>query len=253
MTLVRMIATVLLLVQSTAIAQPVTGNLIGKVDGDPMSFECSFPDSMGKITCKFVQVLLSRVGREEDLESALAEIPKILSGDSDELEGLCGESISSMKDALVNFEAGRPLTDGTAPPSDPRDMEHLRRFVQLIDTLCQERTAASVEAFIRFGHERSSKTCRPLINQYTQTFVKVSETMWVAESSPTGPCGILQASRFTLPDNGMGLLWEYTAQKIITNPAGSLGPGMACTDLDQSIILYTWNSGPQRIDCEFID
>lgn len=250
----RIIALAWILMTSAALAQPVTGSLIGQVDGDPMNYECGIPDASGKITCNFIQVLLSPAAIEEDLQASLAEIPAILGADSDDfIEGSCSETTSAMKDALSRFEAGQPSADGVAPPSDPRDLEHLRRWVQLTDTLCRERTAANLEALMRFAHDRSSKTCRPFINQFSQTFVQVSEAMWVAESSPTGPCGILQASRFTLPDNGLQFLWEYTSQKIVTNPAGSVAEGFACSELDQSTILYTWNSGPQRIDCEFID
>lgn len=238
---------------SVVLSQPTTGSLIGQVDGDPMSYECGSPDASGRINCEFIQVLLSPAARDEDLAASIAQIPELLSPTSKELDEVCGEVRSSLKDAIKRFEAGEPAADGTPPPDDPRDLEQFISLATLVENLCTERTAANVEAFFRFTHERSSKTCRPFINKYDQTFVKVSETMWVVESSPSGPCGLIQASRFTLPDNGLGMLWEYTAQKIITNPAGSTVTGIACSDLDQSTILYTWNSGPQRIDCEFID
>lgn len=238
---------------SIVLAQPTTGSLIGQVDGDPMSYECGSPDASGRINCEFIQVLLSPAVREEDLAASIAQIPELLSPTSNELDEVCGELRSSISDAIKRFEAGEPAADGTPPPDDPRDLEQFKNLGTLVENLCNERTAANAEAFFRFTHERSSKTCRPFINKYDQTFVKVSETMWVVESSPTGPCGLIQASRFTLPDDGLGMLWEYTAQKIITNPAGSTVAGISCSDLDQSTILYTWNSGPQRIDCEFID
>ncbi len=240
------------LLPSVALSQPTYGSLIGEVDGDPMSYECGSPDASGRINCEFIQVLLSPAEREEDLAASIAQIPEILSRTSKDLDNVCGEGPRSLADAINRFKAGEPAADGTPASDDPRDLDHFTGMAKLVDNLCAERTAANVEAFIRFTHERSSKTCRPFINKYDQTFVKVSETMWVAESSPLGPCGLIQASRFTLPDNGFGRLWEYTSQKIITNPAGDAVAGMSCSDLDRSTILYTWNSGPQRIDCEFI-
>lgn len=238
---------------SVAGAQPTHGTLIGQVDGDPVQYSCSPPDADGKLRCEFIQVLLSPVARDEDLQASLAQIPDILSDDSDELDGLCGEALEQMRDTVRRFEAGQSLEDGTLPPDDPRDLESLRRFLNASETVCNERTAETLEAFFRFTNEQQSKTCRPFFNEYNQTFVQVSEQMWVAESSPFGPCGIVQASRFSLPESGLGVLWEYTSQKIITNPTGEVSVGMSCSGLDQSAILYTWKSGPQRIDCEFID
>ena len=119
-------------------------------------------------------------------------------------------------------------------------------------SFCVDRTAEKLKAVLWSFHEKAAKTCRPWINQFEQTFVQVSAALWVVESSPTGPCGLIQTSRFTLPDDKYGTLWEYTSQKVITNKTGE-NMGLACSELEEVPVLYTWKLGSKRIGCEFID
>lgn len=235
-------------------AQPTYGRLTGKLDLDPMQYNCNPADATGRITCEFVQVLLSKAETAEDWERTVAQIDEILE-QPNELMGLCRDDAKAFKDAVSRFDQGLPLEDGKAPPTDPRDLDDLRTFARLIASFCVDRTAENLKAMLWSFHEKAARTCKPMINQFSQTFVQVSETMWVAESSPTGPCGLIQASRFTLPENGFGSLWEYTAQKMVTNKTGE-NLGLACSDLNEEPILYTWNTSnlrSTRIGCEFIE
>lgn len=235
------------------VAQPSDGSLVGTIDGDPLRYECSAPNAAGKIECKFVQVLLSNKEKPEDLDAQLAQIPDMLTSENGEIDELCKAGSGAMRDSLARFSRGEALEDGTPPPSDPREREELGKFVGAMEAVCAQRSPEALEALVRLSHDRATQTCTAFINQYSNTFVKVSETLWVAESSPSGACGIVQTSRFSLPENGLGLLWEYTSQKVITNKAGTSEAGVACSLFEETPVLYTWNSGPQRIDCVYID
>ena len=236
---------------NSSLAQPTFGSLKGTQDFDHMQYECSQADGSGRITCEFVQVLLSKAETPEAWERTVGQIDEILK-QPEEFTELCRDDGKVLKDAVYRFERGLPLDDGTAPPTDPSELDELRAFSNLMASFCVDRTAENLKALLRTSHEKAAKTCRPMINQFEQTFVQVSETLWVAESSPTGQCGLIQVSRFTLPENGLGSLWEYTAQKVVTNKAGE-NFGLACSDLNEESVLYTWKLGSKRIGCEFID
>jgi hypothetical protein len=238
---------------NAAVGQPSFGSLIGSVEGDPMHYECTSVDASGKIRCDFVQVLLSNNEGPEELESALATIPEIIADADGSLLAMCKDYLVDMKEAVEKFERGETLDDGTSPPKDPEDLDGLRSMLAVLDATCTDRTSETIEALLRFLHEREAITCRPTINKFNQTFVEISEGLWVVESSPTGACGIIQTSRFKLPEGAPASLWEYTSQKVITNKAGVIAGGLHCSMLDETPILYTWKSGSQRINCMYID
>ena len=236
-----------------AMSQPNAGSLVGKVDGDPMYYECLATQDSNKINCDFVQVLLSNKEKPEDLEAALSTIPEILADEAGEMEELCGATLPQLSGILALLERGESIDPDTPVPADPADVEYMRTSVVALQNLCQDRTAENAEALLRLTHERAAKTCTAFINKYSQSFVKVSEELWVVESAPAGPCGIIQTSRFVVPKEGAGFLWEYIAQKVVTNKTGTTEMGVQCSDLDEREVLYSWRGGPQRIDCTYID
>lgn len=243
----------LLVASGGAVAQPTIGSLVGKVDGDPMLYECVDAGEPNKIKCDFVQVLLSNKESPEDLEEALKAIPEIVADKDGSIAQMCAGGLSDASTALAALERGETLPDGSEPPKNAEDLQTMRRFLEVLQNLCADRSAETAEAFLRLAHEQASKTCTAFINKYSQTFVKVNDELWVAESSPTGECGIVQMSRFVMPKEGSGLLWEYIAQKAITNKAGTTDMGVQCSGLNESETLYSWRGGSQRIDCVYID
>ena len=98
-----------------------------------------------------------------------------------------------------------------------------------------------------------------LITQtYKQTFQFVNDAVsgegtWVVISSPTGPCGVINLSRFERAPNTDIPFWNYVAKKTITNPKGKILGLNSCSVLDEDEYLYTWNSKEHFMGCEIIE
>ena len=252
------------------LAQPSFGTLVGP-DGDIINYECSAgglsasANPAERVTCDFVQVMLNATLEVSDFEAQMQDMLAALSSDQSWIDEFCAQTIIPMA-SIVRLANGRALEDrpDLVLPADITDRaEFIRIFNSDIDfqtdffltgeTFCQQRTEASAREFFAIGMVRNTRTCRPMVNRYQQTFVKVSETLWAVESQPEPPCAIVNTSRFTMPESGLGTLWEYVAEKRILNPVGEALPGLKCSDLDEEAYLYSWQTPPVRVDCEFMD
>lgn len=99
-------------------------------------------------------------------------------------------------------------------------------------------------------------------NTFEQTFKLVSpggnaKISWVIESQPSGPCGVVQLSRFesetTKIGNSTYVDWNYVARKAVTNPSGELFLGLQCSGLDQGEYFYDWRSEVHQMSCDYIE
>ncbi|WP_400083787.1 hypothetical protein [Yoonia sp. R78084] len=232
------------------VSEPTYGTLIGSLDGDILHYECSGDSEINSLSCSFTQVLLTTNSSPEGLEDELASIPQMLA-DVSTFEG-CEDLVANFEDAISRVERGEPMEDGRILDMDADELEYSKRLVASLAAMCSDRTAESLEALFRLTHEREAITCRPFVNDYRQTFTKVDDGLWVVDDGPTGQCGIVQVSRFEQSE-GDGFLWEYTAQRVITNPSGVSETGMSCSVLSDEPVLYTWRSDAHRIDCTFIE
>ena len=236
---------------------PTRGTLVGKMDGDLLDYECSSV-SADRISCSFVQVLLSSKSSEADLENSLAEAQALLDelGKDKEFcdfldayyKMLNGEQV---EDAELRSKVAPALEErekkGAENPELQKDSEVV--MLSVLD-VCRKPTIENVRAFIVATHKIDSQTCQPLFNRYTQEFVRVDKGLWVVESSPSGECGIVNTSRF-LEDPKYETLWNYEASKIITNKSG--GNLIQCKDLNELPQPYNWNEGPVLKNCKYVD
>lgn len=246
----RITTAILLLSSDLTFAQPSYGTLIGSSDGDILRYECQEDGAPGKLTCRFTQVLLSNNSDEDDLQNQLIDIPAMLA-DASTFEG-CEELVDDFADVISRAERGEPMADGRLVDMDANELEYSKRLFASFASMCSDKSEESLEGFFRLTHEREAITCRPFVQDYHQVFTRVDERLWVVDDGPTGKCGIVQVSTFEQSE-GDGFLWEYTAQRIITNPSGISETGFSCSALSEEPILYTWRSDAQRIDCTFIE
>jgi len=125
---------------------------------------------------------------------------------------------------------------------------------------CNKKTKENFIKLMQIDYEKNMRTCRVSSTHWIDTFKQVKDFdsgnySWVVKSTPEGPCGTVQLSRFVpekLEDSKI-IMWKFIAKKIVTNPQGSLFPGFSCSDLDQKEYLYDWRSQHLAPGCEYIE
>jgi hypothetical protein len=132
--------------------------------------------------------------------------------------------------------------------------ELLLQEIPALSAFCENKTPAIAEGLLRAFHNMSRTTCKPFVNKSEKTHIELNDGLWVVESSPTGECGILDLSSFHLPEpDKASKLWNYRAQKTITNKAGKANGVLDCSLLDETPQEYQWTSPAIRADCTFLD
>lgn len=240
---------------------PTSGTLIGSASGDLMDYEC-LQSSSERLTCEFTQVMLRKGANEEDWVRDLALIPKMIQDPKEmqNFDATCANFLLPMERGFINgFDD--EIWDALTGVDDRAELEEqiakeddfLKEFVFKGAAFCRSKTSESAIEFFRVGHERALQTCSPFFNKFSQSFVKVSEELWVVESAPSGGCGIINTSRFTTDaENSKYGLWSYYASKIITNKVGKATSGISCEIFDESINEYKWNADSNRVDCVYL-
>lgn len=237
---------------------PSTGTLVGSRDGDLLNFECT-PIDPTRITCDFVQVLLTNKSNDEKLEESLASIPQFLEELKTE-ENFCAVfearkmilNGNEVSDTELAAEAQKMIDEErrTDPESSHENLARKDQFFSAVDKLCAERSADAAKELLVLAHESGAETCEPMFNKYTQVFVKVDASLWVVESSPTGVCGIVNTSRL-YGDPKYSFLWNYQASKVITNKNGT--DIVPCSGLDERPQIYAWNQAAVYKNCKFLE
>lgn len=238
---------------------PSVGLLKGTTGDGFIDYECSsLPD--GRLRCDFVQVLLRVTAKPEDLAETLAEVPTMLSDPETlrELEALCPFAIGLRS----YFDTGSTELLSAVPEFDAAKIAELAEitgferatmvsFANHTSNFCADRTEQNLAAMFTAMHNAGTTTCEPFVNKYQQDFVRVSEELWVVDTSPQGDCGIVNTSRFVAAPEG--IFWNYTASKVITNKAGKINGLLSCGELDERQYEYTWNAPKKQVNCVFLD
>lgn len=234
---------------------PWNGTLVGENDGDILSYSCAIQND-GKMRCSFVQVLLRHeVDRTDEFLSMLPDNPV---DDPDIATALskCEDFIPAIQYFIDHSEINPNLIADISDVAGLQmavndDPDFAKRAATSILEICAAPTKENIEKISRIFSEKTANTCDPFVNQYEQTFIKISNTMWVVESTPSGECGIINTSRFST-DGDSGVLWDYTASKVVTNKVGQMAGGMQCVDFDESPQPYLWKATPKRVDCVYL-
>lgn len=251
-----------------ATAEPLSGNLIGQ-NSDFIKFNCSVL-SNGDRECGFVQVLVTNKRSQESIDGYVADNLKGMLNDwsEEEVSEFCSDMtlLAPVYDALEsgNLDTAKSLANSLS--TDERDLsvladklddfgakelEDATNFFGALQSLCKDPGAATFSAYLRLQAEREARTCDIYVNQWTDTYRRVSGEVWsIVQGGPEGVCGVVRLDRFQC-DSGSGLLCDFIAEKRILNPEGQ---GMlACDDLDETPTRYSWRPKESYLACDILN
>jgi hypothetical protein len=255
----------------TALAEPSSGYLIGQ-EGDFLQFRCSKENDY-TVQCEFTQVMMSLKAKPEDLEDKLSRLDDILpefetEGFKEGCEAIVDMPLTEMLEAAQSGDKRRLEELGASTPDfdatevldefgekDPREIQDMLTAIDALAALCEKPSKENAEHLIRLEHEKESRTCKLWINDWEDTFERVSDRVWAIQSSgPRGACGVVRLDRFECEEKHPRLC-NFLSEKKVLNPEGMPleGLGSTCGMLSEGVFEYSWKRGERYLDCEVVE
>lgn len=260
MKFVALVLSVMVFLASNTFAQvpPTTGTLIGRSDHDILDFECVLNDA-DKLKCDFIQILLADGNGGKTLDDELKNAHQLLK-ELEENRNFCSSIAAYLRiqdptqeasedDLLIAREVFENELATNNLHAEVRNM--VSETLNAFHKVCTEQSLPAAEELVKLSFRQAARTCSPTVNKYSQVFVRVSDDLWVVESTPSGTCGIINTSRFVRSEQFPELMWDYQASKIITNKAEKANA--MCAMLDEGTYSYSIFDGPHYANCVFID
>lgn len=236
---------------------PTQGFVYNTKEAGSLEYNCGEPKN-GKIVCKFMQSAVRQKLKAEKLP-ALIEKDKI-DYKKNPLQKKDCDQLIELKEML---EGKRPMPNPEKYlKSTELSKSEFKKSIDAMEKLCKEHTLENYLALTNIEHFKNIRTCQANSYSFEQTFKLVSSNgngkiSWVTESQPTGPCGVVQLSRFESESTKIGnntyINWNYVARKAITNPSGELTMGLQCGDLDQGEYFYDWRPEVHQMSCDYVE
>ena len=235
---------------------PTLGLLYNTQEGHSLTYRCE-PVRSGQLNCEFIQTAVRKKASIGQLPEALDQARQQFRSEKPPTAQEC----AMFKDFL-------DVMDGRKTASKPEGVAAMtavekadaQRSARVYMDYCSKPTEDNYVALARWSHEKDRRSCTVSSNSYKQSFRPVLESgkavVWVTQSSPDGPCGVVQLSRFEPEESKIGaskfVNWKYIARKAITNPSGELFPGAKCSGLDEKAYTYDWRSREHQLSCDYI-
>lgn len=235
---------------------PTLGLLYNTQESHSLTYRCD-PVRAGQLNCEFVQTVVRFKATVAQLPGVVEQARKQFRSEKPPIAQECG----TFRDMAAMLEGKRPAPKPEAVSAmSPVEKSDALRIAKVYIDYCDKPTEANFLALARIGHDKDRRTCSASSNSYKQTFRLVVETaggaVWVTQSSPDGPCGMVELSRFEPEETKIGASkftnWKYIARKAITNPSGEFFPGAKCSGLDEKPYTYDWRSKEHQMSCDYI-
>jgi hypothetical protein len=231
---------------------PTVGLLFHATDSSSLTYYCT-RNQDEKLTCEFVQTLVSKKAKTEELEKVIKNARESYKSEVKKPHASCKELPE-----WTEIAEGRKAPPDASVTLNAIQKRDLKTFVKVYGDLCKTETEEAYLNLVRYGHNKDMRTCRIGSNSFSHTFKYVKDSgsgagAWVAQGAPSGSCGIVQLSRFELQESDGYKNWNYIARKAITNPGGKFELGVSCKELDQGEYLYSWRRHENALGCDYIE
>lgn len=251
---------VLLLIATGSIAQeaPRLGLLYNTSERHSLTYSCT-QQGGASLACEFVQTSVRPKATFAELPSAIEKGRQEFSKSSPPDTQDC-----KLNRTLLNILEGRekvPKEDALEKLNAVQRRDMVSQ-TQAVLKLCESNTEANFLELIRFIQDKNRRTCRVSSSSFKQSFRQAPESppgvsIWLADSRPEGPCGVVQLSRFESEQTKIGSSvftnWKFVARKAITNPGAELFPGASCRGFDEQPYVYDWRTREHALTCDYIE
>jgi hypothetical protein len=235
---------------SAAGDHPSVGITSGAIEKDFIQYKCDRPTQAGMV-CKFTQLKVRSQAKPEYLDEKLSRIP--------EFEKQIREKPTTHSERCNEFTQIGKLLRSKDDPNDkaaaefhrnweamhPKEKQDMLNAVTLFGNVCEAPTSENIAAIVRAEHEKDTRTCSVLANNFEQTFQRTAGGKWVHSSAPEGDCGIISVSSFEKAHPKFSL-WNYTTRKVVTNKKAS------CTRSDETEHIYNWRPEMFFKGCDYV-
>ncbi len=235
---------------------PSTGLLYNTKEAHSLVYRCQ-QNLDNSLDCEFTQTAVRKKTKPDDLNFKLNQAREEFRAGVK----MSADECKMYKDMNDVFEGRKkaPKEEGLKEITEMQKKDLLKMTKSMME-FCKSKTEENFLNFVRLGHEKDTRTCKVSANTYKQAFRFVQDHLsnagaWVVQSTPEGPCGIVQLSRFEperLKDSKL-VFWKYLARKAITNPQGSFFPGASCKGLDEGEYVYDWRSKEHSLGCDYVE
>lgn len=234
--------------------QPLSGIAYNTKERSAITYDCSLA-SQGQIHCKFIQMAVRKKVAAKDLSAKLAEAEK---------EAAKWQA-SPKECQQIKATVAELRSQGTSSVAqvDPRDLAVTEEMIAAFTIACDSGSKDKLVAALRRSVERDARSCRVSSHEFEQTFQRVATAenqgpVWVTRGEPSGPCGVVQLSRFEqiTPFQNEFKAWNFVSRKAITNPSGKTALFGSCKNLDEESYTFSWNSSEglsSWADCDQIE
>jgi hypothetical protein len=237
--------------------QPTSGFLYNTSERSSLTYQCSASTRSAAIECEFMQTSVRRKADPKDLQKEL-QTARTQFGNGVKLGADECSGVEKFLNALRTGDtSGLPdplFTSRKLNAMSAGEKKALDELMSATVAYCRAPTEANFLNIARIDFLKKTKTCIAASNAFKQTFRRVETSdNWTSNEGPTGPCGVVNVSRFEAERGSTNLtFYRYITRKIITEPKGQAFI-MQCSDLDQAEYTYDWRSKEHYLPCEFIE
>jgi hypothetical protein len=242
---------------------PTYGRLDSTTEAASIFYGCQQKRD-NSLDCELNLIIVSKRAKPEDLSTRLNQAREEFRRDGTEWSAEYCKWFTDFVDILEGRKTppkgydSKAIAEAQKKLRETADSEKkdLLNWEKANVEFCKSKTEDNWLNLVRLEYEKDSRTCIVTAHTFSDRFRYIRDSgagVWVTQSSPQGPCGIVQLSRFEPERRGKFVFWKYVARATMTNPQGTTLDGKSCKQEQVGEYLYDWRTKEHSLSCEYID
>jgi len=164
------------------------------------------PDSKNRLKCDFTQVFVNKLNLAGEILGGSEKFRKLAAEPDDELlEHMC---TTNKKDWKENLQKQLKWT------TTEHALDEDYRLIEIqIETSCIEKNVPNLRSALLAHAKFMDETCHIDVNNFTETFDKLSAAKYLSKDGPRGTCNVVVVSTLECNESTGGF-WEFKSQIV---------------------------------------